>query len=182
MTATRYPGFARPWDHQRGFRGWLVYFYAANCIAAVLRGYYLFQSGSSLHVFASAEISAAVLAASVLQTAIHAAFFLATLYGLAVFAKCDPRTAAFWGIFLILSIPGLLALEAIVAYVSSEVQGSEFGDVFWRLLRDGGARAMLFSLLWALYWMRSQRVRLTFGANTFGRRVDAPSTSVAPVT
>jgi hypothetical protein len=72
-------------------------------------------------------------------------------------------------------------MAGIVTYTSMELGEGEFGAAFWRTLREGGLRGMMASLLWALYWMRSQRVRLTFGANAFGRHADAPSTLVAPV-
>jgi hypothetical protein len=34
---TRYPGFTQYMEQERGFRGWLVYFYVTSCIGAVLR-------------------------------------------------------------------------------------------------------------------------------------------------
>jgi hypothetical protein len=44
-----------------------------------------------------------------------------------------------------------------------------FSSHLWNALIGGGFRSMLLSLVWALYWMRSKRVRLTYGTAGFER-------------
>ena len=63
---------------------------------------------------------------------------------------------------------------ALIAYQTTYYDEVSFGSILWQSLRDGGLRGMLVSLVWALYWMRSKRVRLTYGANGFDRGTSLP--------
>jgi hypothetical protein len=162
-------GFAQYMEHERGFRGWLVFFFVTMCIALLVRAFVLWQIGRVLPVLFVREIPAPLKLAVVVQFLIETALILAMIQGLRLFADQDPRTPRFWPLFFLLSVPAVLAIDAIAAFQVATVDKSSFGLQFWELLRSGGARGILLSLCWAAYWSNSKRVLLTYGGAGFYR-------------
>ena len=111
--------------------------------------------------------SGALILATLAQAVIHGALFAASIYGLFIFAKGDSKTPTFWALLLLLSAPASIALDLLDAYQMTLLEPMSF-DAAWKAAWEPvGLRATAISLVWALYWMRSKRVRLTFGSNAF---------------
>ena len=164
----RFDGFATYADPERGFRGWLVFFFVTACLGALVRGYTFALTAHSLWRTLHGAADIAPRWSAILRFVIEAALFIGTVQGLRMFARGDRRTPAFWAGFFLVSIPAVLAFDALVAIDLARLDKRDFAGEFLRLAR-GALSGILISLVWALYWMRSRRVRLTYGANAFAR-------------
>jgi len=176
---TRYPGFQQYMEPERGFRGWLVFFYVTSCVGAALRAYWLFQAGATLRLVIGTG-SASLIGVVAVRTLVHAGMLIATIYGLLLFAKADRRTPTFWGALLVASIASFIVLDALVSLQTTAVD-APFATAFWPVLR-AGLPAIALQLAWMVYWIRSVRVRLTFGSTAFIGRAASPASSISPVT
>jgi hypothetical protein len=164
-------GFAQYMEYDRGFHGWLVFFFVTACLGLLARAFILFQTGRMLRLVVGS--GKGILIASVIaQLSIDLALFMAVLHGLRLFVDQDRRTPTFWGALFLASIPGTLATYALMAVQSTYYEDTTFGTALWESLRTGGLRGVLLYLAWALYWMRSKRVKLTYGSNAFERSPD----------
>lgn len=110
---SRYPGFNTYMEFERGFHGWLVFFYVTTCIAAAFRAYLLFVAGTTFRAALDHGAVSLVLLV-VAQLAIQASLLLGTLYGLRLFAIGDARTPTFWGSFFLASIASFIVLDSAV--------------------------------------------------------------------
>jgi hypothetical protein len=104
--------------------------------------------------------------------AIEAVLFVLTVSGVRHILRGDAQTPDFWATFLLASMPALLLFYACVAYGASISEGTPFSESLSEHLLNGATiRGFIAPLLWALYWMKSNRVRLTYGRNAFASRI-----------
>jgi hypothetical protein len=153
-------------EHDRGFHGWLVFFFVTACLGVLVRAYVIFQAAQLLWLVAG-QGNGVVIASSIGRLLVHVGLLLATLRGLWFFLNEDSRTPTFWAILFLASILGALVTYSLIALQATHYQDTTFGAGLWQSLRDGGLRGMGVYLAWALYWMFSKRVRLTYGRNAF---------------
>jgi hypothetical protein len=172
VAMARLHGFATYPDPERGFRGWLVFFFVTACLGVLVRGYTFALTGQLLWRSLHGAADIAPQWSAILRFVIEAALFIGTVQGLRMFARGDRRTPTYWAAFFLVSIPAILAFDALVAIDLARLDRRDFAGEFLRLVR-GALSGILISLVWALYWMRSRRVRLTYGANAFARSLPA---------
>src|SRR5688572_29528786 len=153
-------------EFERGFHGWLVFFFATACLGLLARGFILFQTGQMLRLVVG-QANGVIIGSSIAQLFVAAALFLATVYGLRLFLNEDPRTPTFWATLCVVSIFGALATFSLIALQTTYYEDTTFGAALWDLVRTGGLPGTLVYLAWTLYWVRSKRVRLTYGRNAF---------------
>ena len=161
-------GFNQYMEFERGFHGWLTFFFITACLGALVRAYGVFESGRLLHLVLGNAEDMGVVGTAAGQLLVELGLFGAMLYGLRLFLNEDPRTPRYWTIFFLVSIPAVVAVQACTAFQTAHFGSISFSDALWSLLRSGGLRGMALALIWALYWMRSNRVRLTYGTVGFG--------------
>jgi hypothetical protein len=160
-------------EYERGFHGWLFFFFITACIGVLLRVYILFQISRILWVVAPlGELG--LISAVVGQLLIEVIFLLAMAFGLRLFANQDARTPRFWAGYFLAAIPLELVFYSLIAVETIYYEPTSFGAAFWDSLQAGGLRGAAISLAWALYWMRSKRVRLTYGTAGFERLAEIP--------
>ena len=166
-------GFNQYMEFERGFHGWLTFFFVTSCLGVLLRAYALFEAIRVARLVLGHVDDIGVVAASQGQMAIEFALLVAAVYGLRLFLREDRRTPTFWAVFFLISIPATLAVDACTAFQTAYFDRTDFAAAFRSLLATGGLRGMAMSLMWALYWMRSDPVlRLTYGATAFALRQD----------
>jgi hypothetical protein len=112
-------------------------------------------------------------------------FLVAAAWGIVLTVRRSPSTPAFWGwfllaIFIFKAIDGMLA-GILVQQVAARVSPTDleaFREKAWNGVVDD-LRYMLWTAIWTWYWNNSERVRLTFGRNTW--RKPTPPTAEAQV-
>src|SRR4051812_39249685 len=107
-------GFATYMEHERGFRGWLVFFFVTACLGALARGFILFQTARTLRLVFNTG-AATLVGAVIAQLVVDMVLFVAVIYGLRLFADQDPRTPAFWSSFFLAAVPIEMASSALIA-------------------------------------------------------------------
>jgi hypothetical protein len=154
-------------EYERGFHGWLVFFFLSASIGAAVRAYFGFLSAMDLRMVIASSASFAIISSVVAQALIHLGLFGASLVGLWYFAQCRRGTATYWASVLIASIVAVAVLNLIGAYQVQLIDGTPVS--IQRSIKANELRSVALQLVWVLYWVRSKRVRLTFGANAFQR-------------
>jgi hypothetical protein len=168
-------------EFERGFHGWLVFFFVTTCLGLLVRGYILFQAGQMLRLVLG-QGNGVLIASSIGRLLVDAALLCAMLYGLRLFLNEDPLTPTFWAALFLASIVGALATYSLIALQATYYEDTTFGAALWDSLRTGGLRGILVYLAWTLYWIRSKRVRLTYGHNAFEARANRDAAISAQVT
>ena len=168
-------------EFERGFHGWLVFFFVTACLGLLARGYILFQAGEMLRLVLG-EDSVLLIAASIARLLVHTALLLAALHGLRLFLDEDPRTPTFWATLFLVSIVGTLVNHSLIAVQTAHFEQTTFGAALRDSLWPEVLRGMAVYVGWALYWMHSTRVRLTYGGNAFAPHPDRRPNISAPVT
>jgi hypothetical protein len=163
---SRYRGFSTYMEFERGFHGWLVFFFVTACLGLAARGFILFQAGQML-LLVIGQAHGIVIASSVVRLLLNAALFLAALQGIRLFLHEDPRTPTFWAALFLVSMLAALANYSLIALQATYYEDTTFGAALRESLWDRGLRGMVVYLAWALYWIRSKRVRFTYGRNAF---------------
>jgi uncharacterized protein DUF2569 len=174
---SRYRGFATYMEFERGFHGWLVFFFVTTCLAVLVRAFLVVQA-AQIALLAGHMGQAQLVVASLARLLIEFLLLAAMLYGLRLFLHEDRRTPTYWAAFFLISVPGTLASYALLAVLIASYQNMSFGTAFWETLSPNGLPGIAVYLVWALYWMRSKRVRLTYGAGAF-ESLSGPSTTIA---
>jgi len=170
----KYPGFRTYMEYERGFHGWLVFFFLTTCIGAAGRAYFVFRAATDLRMVMAGNAASAIVISVAAQTLIHVALFGATIAGFWFFAQCRRGTATYWASYELASIVAVVALNLIVAYQAELIDGSPVS--IQSSINANELRSIALQLVWVLYWVRSKRVRLTFGANAFQRGPQSPIT------
>jgi len=174
-----FPGLERRANPDAGVRGWLALFFCGACAAALVRAWAVGTLGVATGTLIASGALNRIFPGIAGAFAIELVLFLLTVNGVRLMVRGDAKTPDFWATVLLASTPALVLFYACVAYSDSVVEGRAFGASFMdHLLERGALRGILVSLLWALYWMKSPRVRLTYGRNAFApRSYDAGSNS-----
>jgi hypothetical protein len=159
---------ARGREGWRVFRGWLLFFFATTCVG-VATGALGIVRAVEVAANASANGTAPPVGSTFVALVVRFALWGATLYGLYLFARGDARTPTWWGAVLLASASFNLALVAANAYRSTSVDQTPFLTALLWSVRLYGSSGFAITLAWLAYWMRSVRVRRTFGANAFVR-------------
>jgi hypothetical protein len=162
-----------------GIGGWLALFALGRVVAIVVT---LKQTGSSWRDYAgSAGIGAAVNGLGpliLLETVVAFVSLPLALGGLILLLRRSPYAPRFFFAFLVFNAvfplgdafamsfiePGLKRLVGADALANKDVNSR-----LSALIRQAA-----FSLIWALYWVKSKRVRATFGAGALDSAVTAP--------
>jgi len=151
------------WD--RGFRGWLVAWFITAVLALIAQAVNLLRTGRTGAVWWSAVGAKAWVfkAVLVVDAVWGVGVFVALVYGITLFLREDRATPQFWvRFYIVLTILGT-AIYILHAYRLAVWRESSVRTVLvgwgWR----GAASAFLLPLVWAVYWMRSKRVKNTYG-------------------
>lgn len=166
-------GFDTYMEYERGFHGWLFFFFISACIGLLFRVYIFFQVSRILWVVAPLG-KPGLISAVVGQLLIEVIFLVAMVFGLRLFANQDVRTPRFWAGYFLAAIPLEFAFYSLIAVETIYYEPASFWTAFRDSLQTGGLRGAAISLAWALYWMRSKRVRLTYGTAGFERPAEIP--------
>jgi len=174
-----FPGLDRRFNPDAGVRGWLALFLFGACCAALVRAWAVGTLGLATGTLLARGTRSGLFPGIAGAFTIEAVLFVLTVIGVRHMLRGDTKTPDFWATLLLASAPALVLFYVCVAYSDSVVEGRAFGASFMdHLLERGALRGILVSLLWALYWMKSPRVRLTYGRNAFApRSYDAGSNS-----
>lgn len=160
-----------------GIGGWLLLFVIGRVIALLA---WAPQFRTSWHNYlGSIGIATAVTGMQpliVLETAVAFLGFPLTLVGLVLLLRRSPYAPRYWFAFLAVTAGYSLLDVGVMHFIRPGLE--RFVDPG---SKTGGGRSHLaalelaaFSLLWALYWAKSQRVRATFGATALARTITAP--------
>lgn len=160
------PGFARPAATDRGFRGWLMFFFVTVSIGSLLRVYLLYTISAELRIVLSSG-ALPMIGLVGLELSLEFTLLVATVYGLLLFANGDRRTPTYFAALFLTMLPAETLFFAILAKQLVYLRAMGFAEAFWNELMPRGFRDLVMQLIWAFYWMRSKRVRLTFGATGF---------------
>lgn len=169
-----------------GIGGWLLFFVVGRAISLLI---WVPQFRTSWQNYgASVGLSTAVPGLQpliVFETAVAFLGLPLTIIGLVLLFRRSPLAPRYWVAFLAFTAfgslfdvgamhfirPGLLRLVGTTAHSAAKRNAS-----LTLALEQAG-----FSLLWALYWTRSLRVRATFGATALDRSTIAPALESAPI-
>lgn len=115
-------------EPDRGFGGWLAFFFISVVSGIAAQGYWLVQGGGSLHAWSTSEqpYARSVLALEAARTVIHAGIFCTLVIGIWLFVNEDRRTPAFWTAYFAAVIPVDVAFGLLGAALSSRVSGQSF--------------------------------------------------------
>jgi hypothetical protein len=166
-------GFAHYMEYERGFRGWLVFFFVTICLSALLRAYIVFQTSRMLSLVVGSG-HGTLIGSVAAQLVVGIGLLAAECYGIKHFADQDRRTPRYWSAFFLAAVVLQFCNYALIAYQTTFYNDVSFSSALRDTVRDGGLRGMVVSLAWALYWMRSRRVQLTYGTKGFERALTRP--------
>jgi hypothetical protein len=159
-------------------RGWLAFFLFAACVAALIRVWVVGTLSLAFLGFISLGTTLSASLAMAGALVIEASLLVLTVFGVRLMLRGDARTPDFWATFLLASVPTLVLFDVCLAYGEAVADGTTFGqNLRDLLLENGGARGMLASALWALYWVQSDRVRRTYGRNAFAKATPRDSST-----
>lgn len=171
----RFRGFNTYLEWERGFRGWLVFFFLSACLSALGEAYLLFQRGRVLAALSRAGAFRTPLAVELCLTLVAAATFVGIVYGLGLFVHEDERTPAFWTGFFLVTIPVSAAVAMLDVYLTRGYARTSLVQALLAALRRRELVTLALKALWVLYWMRSDRVRRTYGHAGFRRAPTEPA-------
>jgi hypothetical protein len=168
-----------------GIGGWLALFALARAVAVLFT---LTQIGSSWHDYVrSAGIGAAVNGLGpliVLETFIAFVSLPLVLCGLILLLRRSPYAPRFWFAFLLFSalfpLGDALAMSFIEPQLKALVGGAALANKDVKSRLPALLQPAAFGLIWALYWVKSKRVRATFGAGALDSAVTIPD-DVSPL-
>ena len=167
-----------------GIGGWLLLFVIGRVIALLA---WAPQFRTSWHNYVgSIGIATAVTGMQpliVLETVVAFLGFPLTLVGLVLLLRRSPYAPRYWFAFLAFTAAYSLLDVGVMHFIRAGLE--RFVDPG---SKTGGGRSHLatlelaaFSLLWALYWAKSQRVRATFGATALASTITASDAATAPL-
>lgn len=179
---------SRPFSSPRsGIGGWLAFFAGARGIATL---FFIARVGRVWSgYFASIGLAAAVHGMQpliVAETTIGSLLLPLNIVGLVLLLRRSRYAPRFWFAFLLATGAYLLADHGAMALIEPQLRrlvgaaalaDSDASSKLATVFRDVG-----INILWALYWVRSERVRKTFGAAALDRAVMEPTSTVDIVT
>ncbi len=164
MNEHRWRGFLRYMEPDRGFGGWLIWFFISTLNGVVYQGYWLVRSGGYLHAWSTSQLPQArvVFGIEAALTFMRIGLFIGRVVGLWLFVNEDRRTPAFWTGYFTAAVPVQLGFRLLGATLASRVLDETFAAAVLANVR-GTLWPITYSVAWALYWRRSRRVRNTYG-------------------
>lgn len=166
MKQYRFRGFIRYMEPDRGFGGWLTWFFISGMGAVIAQGYSLVLRAEILHALSPAlqlPHTRTVLAIEIVRTFILVILFGGRITGLWMFVNEDKRTPAFWTAYFTAAIPLELAFGVLGVATSAVAWFSEGLAAAVRAHTAETVWPIAFAVAWGLYWRRSRRVRNTYG-------------------
>ncbi len=167
-----------PHWHETAIGGWLLLFAIGQGIGILvgLRGL-----GATLNdVQDSLGIGTVLLGLQplvVLEAAMHALAIPAAIGGLLMLVRQSPYAPRYWFAYLAASSVYLIVDLFALAFIEPQMVRL-LGDEVAQAGTDGTRFALLTqviaSVIWATYWVRSRRVRATFGAAALDQSITAP--------
>ena len=173
-----------PW-RDRGIGGWLLLFAIGQGIGILvgLRG----LGGTLRELEESVGIGTVLTGLQplvVLEAAMHALAIPAAIGGLVMLMRQSPYTPRYWFAYLVTSSAYLIVDLFALAFIEPQMVrliGEEFAQEGTDGTRGTLLTQVVASVIWASYWVRSRRVRATFGAAALDRSVTAPTPPVGAV-
>lgn len=178
-----------------GISGWLAFFVIGQVLGLIVT---LARLGAIREYADSIGVGAAVTGMQPLVVFELASQILAPLVALAgiiLIVRRSRYAPRYWFGYLTFSAIVLAVDLLLAAYMSSELQRLIGAAYMEATAKDDDSgemfRQLVMSIVWALYWVRSERVRATFGAAALDRRADttpaasvgeAPAVSPSPAT
>jgi hypothetical protein len=164
MNQHRFRGFVRYMEPDRGFGGWLMWFFISSAITVFGEGRALVRLGEYLQLYSASHMPnvRTVLAIEVLRTLIRVIMFSALVIGLWLFAHEDRRSPAFWTAYFVAVIPLNLAFAVLGVAVSALAWDVRVAAAV-RIHAPEAYWPIAVAVAWGLYWRRSRRVRNTYG-------------------
>jgi hypothetical protein len=155
--------------------GWLSLFLFGQCIALLVALGSLVKLPASVRDgFKLGAVVVALRPLLVLESAMYVLLPASIVIGIVLIVRRDRHAPRFWFAYLVLSAVYLAVDLAIGEYLNAQLTvllGSGYTDA--PSVRGSSTMAMLrqilFTVAWALYWARSERVRATFGAAALDR-------------
>lgn len=173
-----------PWQDS-GVGGWLLLFTIGQTIGTLVG---LAGLPTNLGDLAdSVGVGAVVIGLQplvVLEAAMHTLAIPITIAGLVLLVRHSPYTPRYWFAYLAASsaylVVDLLALSLIEPQMV-RLLGTEMMQEGMDGTRRTLVTQLIASVIWASYWVRSRRVRATFGAAALDRSVTAPAPAMGVV-
>jgi hypothetical protein len=162
-----------------GIGGWLALFVLGRAVAVVVTLVHVRTAWGSY--LTSIDLGAAVTGMQpmiVLETCVAFLLFPLNVLGLVLLLRRTVYAPRYWFALLVITAVFLLTDHVSVLYLHPQVvhlvgagafADTPAGDQASAIVRD-----LLFSVIWALYWAQSLRVRATFGTAALDRLPPAP--------
>ncbi len=175
--------------HRTGIGGWLLFFTIGQAINLLVS---LVGLGTAMQELADSIAVGTVLIGMqplvVLETGMHALAIPVALGGLVLLIRRSAHAPRFWFAYLAASCVYLAVDLLALTFIESQMLrllGEEIAQEGTDGTRVALVMQLIASALWATYWVRSRRVRTTFGAAALDRTatvlVDAAAKPAAPV-
>ena len=167
-----------------GVSGWLALFLLGQSMGLILA---LMRMSDVAQTFRDGFPIASVVTGMrpliVLESAVQALLPAVIVLGIVLILRRDRHAPRFWFAYLTLSTVYLLGDLAMGVHIHAEMSrllGSGYAKA---MANEGGStttllRQTLMTIVWALYWVRSERVRATFGAAALDKSARALSRPV----
>jgi hypothetical protein len=166
---TRLRGFNTYMEYERGFHGWLVFFFITMCLGEAVRANTTYRLLSVVYRLVSQHENVAAVSSAAVAAFLVTALWLGGLYGLVLFALEDQRTPAYWSGYFLASLVGEMLFFVAVAYELSVLTAAPFSQTLADRVTLQAGEGLLIMAVWAGYWMISKRVRATYGTVGFER-------------
>ncbi len=153
-----------------GVSGWLALFLLGQSMALILALMRMRDVAQTFRDgFPIASVVTGMRPLIVLESAVQALLPAVIVLGLVLTVRRDRHAPRFWFAYLALSAAYLLSDIAMGVHIHAEMSrllGSGYAKA---MANEGGGtttllRQALMTIVWALYWVRSERVRATFGS------------------
>jgi hypothetical protein len=155
--------------------GWLSLFLFGQCVALFMALANLAELPASIRDgFKLGAVIVALRPLLVLESAMSLLLPVSIVIGIVLIVRRDRHAPRFWFAYLALSAAYLVVDLVVGEYLNAQLTrllGSGYTDA--PSVRGSSTTAMLRQILvtvvWALYWVRSERVRATFGSAALDR-------------
>lgn len=171
---------ARP-DGPKGIGGWLGFFVLTSTLGIIsnLRVLYISRHAIAANLSELPHLGSidtpALVALIVARYLVIALVTAACLLGIWHIARRSPRAPAYWTILTAALAPVMVCERAMGAWertLAARVQITLFPLTPFAL---SAITAAMVNLLWCVYWLRSRRVRATFGSRGLDLFIDQKS-------
>jgi putative copper export protein len=176
----RLRGFNTYMEYERGFHGWLVFFFLTMCLGELVRAFSIYRLCHVVYELVSGHEALAAIASATVAALLIAGLWVGGLYGLLLFMHEDRRSPAYWSGYLLMSFVGEIIFFVAIAYEVSVMTAVPFVQTLADRVTLQSVEGLLMMAVWAGYWMRAKRVRATYGYAGFARTDVASVDAAAP--